>query len=209
MAICGDRHIQLAAIQCSQLRQLADKPHHAAPQQRLATGDAYFLNPKRDQQPHHAQILGKAQLGILCAVIPGAAIDALVVAPVGDCDSDVGDVAAVFVAQAHEKELSNLVMSNWAINQDDRVNQVVSIAQLPSFTITQSCFCLERRRVAGTKSLKKDEQPAIGFLSKQGPREALCWLLGVKTREAPAFPPVPSAGLFTSTAIQSRVSSQV
>ena len=84
----------------AQLGELGDHLHQAGAQQRFAAGEADLLDAERDQDPHHAQVVGDGQLGILRAFVAGAAVDALVVAAVGDGDAQVGDGPAEGVAQA-------------------------------------------------------------------------------------------------------------
>ena len=84
------------------LRQLADEVDHALAQQRLSAGDADFLDSKFDaEHARHAQIVGKRQIAVERALVPGAAVDTLVVAAVGDRDPQIGDGAAEFVGERH------------------------------------------------------------------------------------------------------------
>ena len=85
----------------AQLGQLADEIDHALAQQRLAAGDADFLDSKSDQHARHAQIVGEWQIAIERALVPGAAVNTLVVAAVGDRDPQIGDGAAEFVGERH------------------------------------------------------------------------------------------------------------
>ena len=101
MAVGGERDVEFVAIGGAQLGQLADEIDHALAQQRLAAGDADFLDSKSDQHARHAQIVGKRQIAVERALVPGAAVNTLVVAAVGDRDPQIGDGAAEFVGERH------------------------------------------------------------------------------------------------------------
>ena len=74
--------------------------HQAGAQEGFAAGEADFLDAEGDEDPHHAEVVGDGALGVLRAFVAGAAVDALVVAAVGDGDAEVGDRTAEGVAQA-------------------------------------------------------------------------------------------------------------
>ena len=101
MAVGGQRDVELFAIGGAQLGQLADEIDHALAQQRLAAGDADLLDSKPDQHARHAQIVGKRQVAVERALVPGAAVNTLVVAAIGDRDPQIGDGAAEFVGESH------------------------------------------------------------------------------------------------------------
>src|SRR5438270_5610559 len=100
MPIRRDSEIELMTVEGPQVRQLADKIHHAVSQQRLSAGNADFLNPLGDEEPHHSEIVCHRQVSVDRALIPGTAIDTLVVAAIGDRDPQIGDGAAVLVSEA-------------------------------------------------------------------------------------------------------------
>ena len=97
MAVGGERQVQRLASRRAQARQLPDQLDHAAPQQRLAAGQPDLGDSQADKKPDQAQILFDGQLGILRAHLAGAAIDAFVVAAVGDGDAQIVDHAPVAV----------------------------------------------------------------------------------------------------------------
>ena len=85
----------------AQFGQLADEIHHSLAQKRLAAGNTDFLDSEPDQHTCHAQIVSKRQIAIERALVPGAAVNTLVVAAIGDRDSQIGDGAAEFVGKSH------------------------------------------------------------------------------------------------------------
>ena len=97
VAVGGERDVEFVSIGGAQLGQLADEVDHALAQQRLSAGDADFLDSESDQHPRHAQIVGKRQIAVERALVPGAAVNTLVVAAVGDRDPKISDGAAEFV----------------------------------------------------------------------------------------------------------------
>jgi uncharacterized protein YdbL (DUF1318 family) len=101
MAVGGERDVEWGRREGgAELRGLADEVKEAVAQQGLATGKADLLNTKRDEDAQQAGVVGERELGVLCAVRAGAAVDTAVVAAVGDREPEVGDGAAVRVAQA-------------------------------------------------------------------------------------------------------------
>ena len=78
-----------------------DQGNDVLAQQRLASGQAYLLNPQADENPDQAQVILHSQLGKLGALGAGAAVHALVVAAVGDGDAQIGDGASEFVSKAN------------------------------------------------------------------------------------------------------------
>jgi hypothetical protein len=101
MAIGGYCDVEVLSIRGPKLGQLADKIHHAPAQKRLAAGDSDFLDPEPDQHACHTEIVCEWQIAIERAFVPGAAIHTLVVAAIGDRDSQIGDGAAEFVGERH------------------------------------------------------------------------------------------------------------
>src|SRR5581483_4345242 len=84
-----------------QLRDIAHEVHDAIAQQRLASGDADLIDPKRDQHTRHAQVVGKRQVGIHRPVVASAAINTLIVAVIGDRDPQIANGAPEFVGKRH------------------------------------------------------------------------------------------------------------
>jgi hypothetical protein len=90
------------------LRQLGDHLDQAGAQQRFA-GEAHHFDAERDQDAHHAQIVGDGKLGVGGGIVAGAAVDAAVVAAVGDGDAEVGNGAVAGIAQARAGGLPGCV----------------------------------------------------------------------------------------------------
>jgi hypothetical protein len=99
MPVGGECNIERLTRERSQLRKLADEVNQAFAQQRLATRQADFFNAAGDEQARNPEVIRKWQIAVERALIAGAAIDALIVAAVGDRDPQVGNVAPEFVAQ--------------------------------------------------------------------------------------------------------------
>ena len=68
-----------------------------AAQQRLAAGEADFGDAETDEEADEAEVFVDGQLGILRAHFAGAAVDAFVVAAIGDGDAEVVNHAAVAI----------------------------------------------------------------------------------------------------------------
>ena len=102
MAVGSQRNFRLLSLGGAQLSEVANKLHDALAQQRLAAGQANLGDAEANQDARHAQIIGEGQVGVERALVTGAAVDALVVAAVGDGDPQVGDGAAEFVGEEHE-----------------------------------------------------------------------------------------------------------
>ena len=83
----------------AQLRELLDQLDQAAAQQGLAAGQAHLFDAEADEEPDEAEVFVDAEFGILRAEFAGAAVDALVVAAVGDGDAQVVDDAPVAIGQ--------------------------------------------------------------------------------------------------------------
>ena len=59
--------------------------------------------PRRDEELDEAEVFVDGEFGILGAIFAGAAVDAFVVAAVGDGDAQIVDDAAVAVGQAAQR----------------------------------------------------------------------------------------------------------
>ncbi len=81
------------------LRQFLDQFDQAAAQQGFAAGEADLFDAEADEELDEAEVFVDRQFGVLCAEFAGAAVDALVVAAVGDGDAQVVDDAAVAIGQ--------------------------------------------------------------------------------------------------------------
>ena len=92
MSVGGNGEIQRGGSGvCSQLSKLGHQGNNVLTQERLATGQAYLLNAKTDENPDHPQVIGQLQLGKLRALRAGATVHAFVIATVGDGDAEIGD----------------------------------------------------------------------------------------------------------------------
>ena len=76
-------------------------PTMPAPQQGLAAGQPDLGDAQADKDARQAQIVGDRHLGKLWPIVAGAAVDALVVAAVGDRDAQIADAASEFVGEKH------------------------------------------------------------------------------------------------------------
>ena len=85
----------------AQARELANQVKQPAPQQWLAAGQPHLGDAQIDKDAYQLEVLVNAQLGILRSHFTGAAINALVIAPVGNGDAQVVNHAPVAVAHAH------------------------------------------------------------------------------------------------------------
>jgi len=104
MAVGGERDVERLTIGIfchAQSRQFLHKIDHAFSKQRLTAGEANLRDPHADQHPRHAQIVGKRQVAIKRAFVAGAAVNALVIAAIGNRDSQIGDAAAELVGKKH------------------------------------------------------------------------------------------------------------
>ena len=100
MAIGGERQVERVAFGGAQARQFLNQLDQAAAQQRLAAGEANLVDAQVHEQLDQPQVLFDRQFGILRAEFAGPAVDALVVAAVGDGDAQIVDHPAVAVGQA-------------------------------------------------------------------------------------------------------------
>ena len=80
-------------------RELSDQIEQAVAKKRLAAGETNFCDAEIDEEADEAQILVDGQLGILRADFAGAAVDAFVIATVGDGDAQIVDGSAVAVGE--------------------------------------------------------------------------------------------------------------
>ncbi len=77
-----------------------DEVEEAIAEERLAAGEANFLDAERDEEAKDAGVVVEGELGGLGSAGPGAAVDAAEVAAAGDGEAEVGEGAAVAVDQA-------------------------------------------------------------------------------------------------------------
>ena len=99
MPVGGERQVERLAGDGAQAGKFADQIDQAAAQQRLAAGEADLFDAEVDEKPDQAQVFVDGEFGILGAVFAGAAVDALVIAAVGDGDAQIVDHPAVAVGE--------------------------------------------------------------------------------------------------------------
>ena len=99
MAVGGHSKVERIACRCAHARQLPDQLNDAAPQKRLATSQSDLGNSQANKKPDQAQIFFTGQFRILGSGFARPAIHALVVAAVGDGDTQIMDHAPVAVGQ--------------------------------------------------------------------------------------------------------------
>src|ERR1700691_685652 len=99
MAISGKGKVQLVAVKGAQARKLANQVDHIAPQQRLAARKANFGDAETDKDADETEVLIEGKFGILRTHFTGAAVDAFVVAAVGDGDTQIMDHAAMTIPE--------------------------------------------------------------------------------------------------------------
>jgi hypothetical protein len=99
MAVSGEREVEGFGLGRAKLRQVTHEIDDSSPQEGLAARQANLGDPERDQNPRHAQVIGKRQLAIDCPFVAGSAVDTLVIAAVGYRNPQVSDAAAEFVSE--------------------------------------------------------------------------------------------------------------
>ena len=128
------------------LCQLTDHLDEAVAKQRLAAGQPDLFDAQRDEDADHAQVVCDGELGVLRALVAGAAVDALVVAAVGDGDAKIGDGAAVAVAQA--------CLRTAEIRCRDRTLSPIGTSEVEdschSFSYRNRCIALRQNMVQDT-----------------------------------------------------------
>ena len=97
MAVGGDGDVQRLAGGGTPACQLLDHYGQIAPQEWFSAGEAHFFNAEGDEVADEAEVIFGGEFGVLCACLSGAAVDAFVIATVGDGDAQVGDDATVAV----------------------------------------------------------------------------------------------------------------
>ena len=97
MSVGGEGDVERLAFERLHAGQLAHHVDQAAAQQRLAAGETDLGDAQADEDTRHAQVVGDGHLRKLRPVAARAAIDALVVAAIGDGDPQIADAPAVFV----------------------------------------------------------------------------------------------------------------
>src|ERR1035441_3404613 len=99
MTVCGQRQVEQLAGECVQARKFSNQFDQSTAQQGLTAGKADLGDAKADKELDQAQVLIDAELGILRPDFTGAAVDAFVIAAVGDGDAQIVNDPAVAVGQ--------------------------------------------------------------------------------------------------------------
>ncbi len=97
MSVGGEGDVERLAFERLHGRQLAHHIDQALAQERLAAGQADLGDAQADEHARHAQVVGDRHLRKLRPVAARAAVDAFVVAAIGDGDPQIADAASVFV----------------------------------------------------------------------------------------------------------------
>ncbi len=100
MAVGGEGEVERLAGEGAQAGQLLDQFDEAAAQQGFAAGEADLGDAEGDEEADEAEVVFDGEFGILRAHFAGAAVDALVVAAVGNGDAEIVNDAAVAIGQA-------------------------------------------------------------------------------------------------------------
>jgi len=95
-----DGYVERLALGRSPACEFADNLWKIAAQQRFAARQPDLFDAQRNEDADEAEVILSGQLSILGAFLAGAAVDALVVAAVGDGDAQVGDDATMAIQQA-------------------------------------------------------------------------------------------------------------
>jgi hypothetical protein len=93
----------LTGSDCPELGQLPNEVHQAPAQQRLASCESHLLDAQPHEDPDHPQVIGHRQLGELRALVAGPAVNAPIIAPVGNGDAQVGDGAVVAIGEDRQR----------------------------------------------------------------------------------------------------------
>src|ERR1700693_434403 len=101
MAVGGQRDVEIFTAGGAEPGQLSDEIHNSPAQQRFAAGNAYLVDTERSENTCHAEVVCKRQVTVERALISGATVNTLIVAAIGDGDSQIGDCAAEFVGKQH------------------------------------------------------------------------------------------------------------
>src|SRR5262249_28452594 len=113
----GQCDVELFTTRSAQPGQFADKFDNTLPQQRFTAGDANFLDPEADQHAGHPQVVGKWKIAVERTFVPGAAVNTLVVAAIGNGNPQIGDRAAEFVGKKHAKTQHSALGTQQSANQ--------------------------------------------------------------------------------------------
>ena len=100
MSVGGERQVERARrMECADCASSWISSIRPRRSKRLAAGKAHLFDPEAYEELDQAEVFGDRQFGVLGSEFAGAAVDALVVASVGDGDAQVVDDAAVAIGQ--------------------------------------------------------------------------------------------------------------
>ena len=99
VAVGGEGDVEGGAGEGAQGREGADEVKKAGAEEGFAPGEADFFNAQRDEEADEAEVVGDGELGEEGPLVAGAAVNAAVVAAIGNGDAEIGDGAAEAVAQ--------------------------------------------------------------------------------------------------------------
>src|SRR5208282_2043837 len=102
MPVRSQRNFRLLSIQRSQPSQVANELDNSLAQQRLAASQSNLSNAKPDQNPRHPQIVVERKLRIGRAIRPRPAINAPIVAAVGNRNPQIVNRTPEMVSKRHE-----------------------------------------------------------------------------------------------------------
>ena len=102
VAVGGEGDVEGGAGEGAQGGEGADEVEEAGAEEGLAAGETDFFDAERDEEADEAEVIGDGELGEEGTLVAGTAVDAAIVAAVGDGDAEVSDGAAVAVAQGLE-----------------------------------------------------------------------------------------------------------
>src|SRR5581483_8434608 len=97
VTVRSESKLNRIAFSVTQLRQIANEFDKTIAQQRLAPGQSNLPDTQSGEDPRHSQIVRERQVAIEGAFVPGAAVDALVVATICDRNPQIRDLAAEFI----------------------------------------------------------------------------------------------------------------
>jgi hypothetical protein len=134
MAVGGDGEIERLAGGGTPGGELADHLYEIAAQEGFAAGEADFFDAQGHEDANKAEVIGCFELGVLCPDLAGAAVDALIVAAVGDGNAEVGDEAAMTVAKRAGK-LCRARDDRWDVGHLFRLSHIGGLAPLEGFRV--------------------------------------------------------------------------
>src|SRR6185437_13758827 len=99
VAVGRQRQVEWLAGERTQLRQFLDQFEQTVAQKRFAACNAYLFDAEIYEKLDQPKIFFDPQFRVLRSQLAGSAVDALVVAPVGDGNAEIVDHAAMAVGE--------------------------------------------------------------------------------------------------------------